>query len=187
MKSVRERKTSLLWLIKITFSIRKRTNYLFTPWNSNAECLNRLVKLRLMRSDCSFSELRAQKYHKQGPNNTALNCFFRWKPLFSQKPALILRFWLARLDPRYVTFRHMTDVNNLERRLCYLANHKRVDHISGNPLNKVLSRVFSLSEAAAFSFDCVMGYFCELSTIKDINITHARIILRKCGRQKLCL
>ena len=144
--------------------LQKGRNYLFSLWNSNAECLNRLARLLLMRPDCSFSELRAQKYHKQGPNKLCPQLFFRWKPLFSKKPALILRFWLARFDPRYVTFLHMTDVNNLEWRLCFSTNHKRVDHISGNPLNKVLSRVFSLSKAAAFSFDCVMCYFCKLLT-----------------------
>lgn len=111
--------------------------------------------------------------------NFALDCFFRWKPAFSKKPALILRFWLARLDPRYVTFPQVTDVNYLECRLFFLTNHKYVDWISGNPLSKVLSRVFSLPTETAFSFDCVMGYF---YTTCELRKHHALTILRKCGR-----
>lgn len=126
---------SINWKEEITFS-RLGT------WVVNASFA--FYGFFLCAQTVSFSELHAHKYNKQAPKKTAPNCCFRWKPPISEKPALILPFWLAKLDLKHVTDSHMTDVNNLETSLWFLANHKRVDPISGNPLNTVLSRVFSL-------------------------------------------
>lgn len=124
---------------------KKGRNYLFSQWNSINECLKRLLWLLLMRPDCFIPGItRTQIVINNLEKKSAPDCCFRWKPPISKKPALILRFRLAGIDLSYVSVSHVIDVINLETRLCFLANHERVDRVSGNPLKTGLSRVFSL-------------------------------------------
>lgn len=104
------------------------------------------------------------------------NCFFRWKPLISRKPALIRRFWFAPLDRIHVTAYHVIGVR---RPLVFSANQLSEIEFRESPPWNHFSREFPgiFPSAVIFTFKSVICYFKHTSRE---HVQHMKI-LRKRG------